>query len=378
MPLKFKDAVLVPVTVTGYQPYALGAAPTGYFGPAGAGYVTGDQWGYVVVDDPKAPTVREIGVGTYTAGGTPTVSRAVRRSTLGEGVAINWGASTSAWMYILPSGDDLIVLDPVSGMPSAKGSLLGDAGTTAGTASVQTVTLPLAPTAYVRGLRFTVTIGGGLTCTAGATLNINGLGAKTLVRPDGNAVQAGDLVAGRTYDCWYDGTSVVVFSLGSLTGSIIGSAYLQNNAFTALTAGYSAWPTSSVALGNTVGTQIFSLSYNVQSATSLLELSLNFQLFAYSGQALAEVVSIYRDGGATPVASAQFGIPAAQSSIVNKTVTIPAGAAGSTTFTARYARFLSDGTSVWLNGCYRSDLSTAGPVLGGTLGSEFRIKEIRQ
>lgn len=254
-----------------------------------------------------------------------------------------------------------------------------DAGVTAGTAVAQTATVTPAPGAWARGLRFTVTIGVGLTCADGATISVNGLGAKALVRPDGTAVWAGDLVAGRSYDLFYDGTNVVVLGLAVLpTGSVLGSAYVQNNAFTAFTTGYSSWPTSSVALASTVGTQVFSLTYTVRSATSLLELSLSLQLFVYPYQVQAETVSIFRDGNSTPVASFQFGIPASHSAVIVKTVTLAAGSAGSTTFTVRYATGTGSGSTVFFNGGYRADLVSGGPVLGGTLGSEFRVKEVKQ
>lgn len=57
---------------------------------------------------------------------------------------------------------------------------LSNAVTTAGTKPNYTVTLTPAPTAYVTGQVFAISVHDTLTSTAGATLNVNGLGAKSL------------------------------------------------------------------------------------------------------------------------------------------------------------------------------------------------------
>ncbi len=59
--------------------------------------------------------------------------------------------------------------------------------------------------AYAAGMKILFQAGAGN--TGAATLNINGLGAVGVRRADGVAeVLAGDLVAGRTYPLWFDGT----------------------------------------------------------------------------------------------------------------------------------------------------------------------------
>lgn len=91
--------------------------------------------------------------------------------------------------------------------------------TTAGTADAQTVTYDVAPTGYVAGerllLRPTLT-----TATASPTINVNGLGAKTLKDSTGAAlVFGGALAAGTQAELMYDGTDMRVLSLPWKTGS---------------------------------------------------------------------------------------------------------------------------------------------------------------
>ena len=61
-------------------------------------------------------------------------------------------------------------------------------------------------TAYAAGQRFTFIV--GTTNTGATTVNVDGLGAKSVVRSDGShtALAAGDLVSGALADIEYDGT----------------------------------------------------------------------------------------------------------------------------------------------------------------------------
>lgn len=74
-----------------------------------------------------------------------------------------------------------------------------------GTADALTATLVPAPDAYSAGfpIRLKITA----TNTASATLDVNGLGAKTIKRPDNSNLVAGNLVAGSVVELVYDGTN---------------------------------------------------------------------------------------------------------------------------------------------------------------------------
>ncbi|WP_315759661.1 hypothetical protein [Bradyrhizobium sp. SZCCHNRI2007] len=74
---------------------------------------------------------------------------------------------------------------------------------TSSTAGVLTATLSPAPAEYKKGM--TVAIRAASTCGAGATLNLNGLGAIGIVRPDGSALHDGDIFAGSLNDYRFDG-----------------------------------------------------------------------------------------------------------------------------------------------------------------------------
>lgn len=88
-----------------------------------------------------------------------------------------------------------------------------------GTANAITITLDPAPVSYTElegvPLRLKVTAAN----TGAATLNVNGLGTKPVVRSDGSALKASDFVVGHIVPVIYDGTSFRI--LGVLSREII-------------------------------------------------------------------------------------------------------------------------------------------------------------
>jgi hypothetical protein len=79
-------------------------------------------------------------------------------------------------------------------------------GTTGGSAAAYTLTPTVALAAYTTGQSFRALTSFANTAAA-PTLNISGLGAKTVVRADGSAVGIGDIANATVIDLLYDGTS---------------------------------------------------------------------------------------------------------------------------------------------------------------------------
>lgn len=128
--------------------------------------------------------------------------------------------SGSAWSYVTPpdghgiSLPDGRVFERVDGNYVEKLALDVQSGkwsyaVAGGAANVLTASLTPAPAAYTAGLLFRVMV--TTTNTAkGPTLNLNGLGAKTIAYPDGTGVADGELVAGRVVELVYDGTKFIL------------------------------------------------------------------------------------------------------------------------------------------------------------------------
>jgi hypothetical protein len=86
-------------------------------------------------------------------------------------------------------------------------------GTVSGTDTI-TGAANIAPAAYARGQRFRGVTAGANTTNA-VTLNVNGLGAKPVVKNGAVALAVGDLAAGQVFEVTYDGTN---FQISGSTG----------------------------------------------------------------------------------------------------------------------------------------------------------------
>lgn len=98
-------------------------------------------------------------------------------------------------------GAGWIAIATSAGIQSGQWNYAADTGTTNAVAANLTPAL----SAYVAGVRVDVKIAN--TNSGSATLNINGLGAKSILDPLGNALVGGELVAGGVYRFVYDGSN---------------------------------------------------------------------------------------------------------------------------------------------------------------------------
>lgn len=98
---------------------------------------------------------------------------------------------------------------------SAQSGALSYGGTSGGAANAQTISLTPALTAYAAGNTFKFLAGFTNTTTA-PTINIDGLGAKTIKRNDGSTCQIGDIVVGAEVELVYNGTDFLFNSPSGL------------------------------------------------------------------------------------------------------------------------------------------------------------------
>jgi hypothetical protein len=78
-------------------------------------------------------------------------------------------------------------------------------GTSGGTNNAKTVSLSPAPTAYTAGMM--VVFKAGSNNTGACTIDVNSIGAKSILTPTGGALASGDITSGGVYIVVYDGTN---------------------------------------------------------------------------------------------------------------------------------------------------------------------------
>ena len=148
-----------------------------------------------------------------------------------------------------------------------------DVKPTSGSSTAYAVTYDIAPGSLVNGLR--ILAKADEACGASPTLNVNGLGAKSIVHPDGQALVAGEIAGGSHYldlvynsanDTWtlMNPSNVKADQLttardieltGSVTGSVAfnGTSDVQLATSLSASAGLTAYPVGSIYL-STVAT----------------------------------------------------------------------------------------------------------------------------
>lgn len=89
--------------------------------------------------------------------------------------------------------------------------------TTTGTANTYTATLDPAPTSLMEGMAICVKI--NVANTGASTLNINGLGAKSIKKSNGSDVSSGNLKVGGIYTLRYDGLNFILQGEGGEYGT---------------------------------------------------------------------------------------------------------------------------------------------------------------
>ena len=120
VPVYVGDRVLVNVDVTGTNDYTIASTVSGYLSPETANISTGSLVAYVVVDSLTAPSVFEVGEGTYTNAATDTIGRntiiATHLGATGVPSKYNWPAGGTKYLFLAPSAKRFVMYDSDGGM----------------------------------------------------------------------------------------------------------------------------------------------------------------------------------------------------------------------------------------------------------------------
>lgn len=219
-----------------------------FFSTAGAPLVGGKLHSYA------AGTTTPLATYTDQAGATANTNPIILDS---RGEANVWLAS-AAYKLKLTTADDVEIwtVDNVSSAQTFGTSQL--LSSVSGTDTITaTVTSPNF-TAYAAGQAFNF-VAAGTNTTTSVTLNLNGLGAKSVTKTGSVALTAGDIVIGQVVPVVYDGTRFQVTNLANLASPPpIGNVTPNAGAFTTLSAsstvsgsGFSTYLASPPAIGGT-------------------------------------------------------------------------------------------------------------------------------
>lgn len=129
----------------------------------------------------------------------------------------------------------------IGGMSSVHGEHLNDSvshvhyAPDTGTANAKVIALNPAPTAYVEGMA--IAFKNKTQNTGTVTININDLGAKSVLKSNGNALTSGNLKANSIYTLRYNGTNFILQGEGGAEGNITPDKALVGATYTDPTTG---------------------------------------------------------------------------------------------------------------------------------------------
>jgi len=112
---------------------------------------------------------------------------------------------------------------------TTRGGFYSDGGT-ADTYVLTPTFTGFAPAAYLLGMQ--VRFMPANTNTGASTINVNGLGAKSIVSQSGGALKAGDLTAGESYTIYYDGTNFVLKIIAAPSALPVGTVITTGSTIT--------------------------------------------------------------------------------------------------------------------------------------------------
>lgn len=189
-----------------------------------------------IATPPSSPSVGD----TYLVPTGATGAWAGQSGKIAEYTTAGWGVITppDGHGVSLPDGR---IFEKVAGSYVEKIALDVQSGkwtyvTAGGSANVLTATLAPAPSAYTNGMM--VMIGVSQTSTSATpTLNLNGIGARSIVNPDGSALTIGSLVAGAKQLFAFDSAlNKFILMTPANTGVKMGSGWIRHSDGT-----YEAW-----------------------------------------------------------------------------------------------------------------------------------------
>jgi hypothetical protein len=179
---------------------------------------------------------RSASTGVYTAPSN-SFNPAVTNTTIGSAA---WNATQADYVTALAhTVSTTRALYPTTGQVQDGAFLWG--GTAGGTADALTITLTPAITAYATGQIFQF-IAASTNATATPSINVNGVGVKTIKRHSGAAIQAGDISAGAVVQVAYNGTNFLLTGVtagqASSLGVVLYSGRTSNTLLVAADRGY--------------------------------------------------------------------------------------------------------------------------------------------
>lgn len=245
------------------------------------------------------------------------------------------------------------------------------AGTVAGSGNAITLTNSPVVAAYAANQRFTFKASAGN--TGATTVNVDGLGAKNILKMQGGsltALSSGDIVSGGVYDIFYDGTQFQIKGLDETvtTGGTI--LQIAESLSGATAAGSTTIPYDNTIPQNTEGNEFTSaaLAFTPESASSTLIIDVWAYVSCLSS-AVTMIAGLFVDSTASALAAGAHDTSAADEIVlIQFSYKVASASTSARTYKLRYGGDAGSG--------FRINGSGGAAKLGAVMKSGIRVTEV--
>lgn len=225
-----------------------------------------------------------------------------------------------------------------------------------GAANAYVVAMPQTWTAYTAGWHLTFKVSNAN--TGASTINVDGLGVKSIKKTDGSALVAGDLVVGALVTLGYDGTNFQVLS--HVQGVVDAAENARDAAQTAQAAAETAQTGAETAETNAVAEVTYAQEWAVKAEDSLVSVaaggdgSTEYSAYHWAKKAEADAATINipsltgNEGKALHVASGESTMEWLDPGAIKllQTVSLSGETAVDFTLPTGYSKFIVEGSSL--------------------------------
>jgi hypothetical protein len=207
------------------------------------------------------------------------------------------------------------------------------------------------------------------TNTGATTINLSGLGAKSLLKENGSNLSSGDIIANNRYECIYSSSGDSFTLLNTFKGSIIQNVIATSSTPFTIT---NQVPTDDTIPQITEGDQILSANITPKSLSNILEIECYAEILFSQSSRTGGVLSLFSNLSNDAISSSyftNFQISSGGNYYIKSFVNV--SSLSSTTFSIRIGVDPATGGTLYVNSSV-----TGSRFLGGARKSHIYIKEI--
>jgi hypothetical protein len=208
------------------------------------------------------------------------------------------------------------------------------------------------------------------TNTGSTTLNLSGLGAKSLVKEDGTKLLQGDLIINKNYECLYDASSDNFKLLNPLKGSIVQRVISSTSTAQTIT---TTIPTDDTIPQITEGSQVLSATLTPTSLSNIISIEIHVEVLVDQAGRTGATSALFATGSSNAIISSYSSLTGNSTAFIfSFREDFTPTSLSAITFSLRIGADPVTGGNIYINSA-----SNGSRFLGGSRKSYIYLEEIK-